>query len=278
MNSNKLLSFKTRSATQEMLLNYLVGRFKWEGLPDGITSEILEYYLNIQGQVSGFRTNNKFVLLPSSPTGEKNLMWMDIKFIAYGYNATFNIDINNSVCIHNNPSHTGFAESLEIIAKDLDEIIFAQRVNINQQRNPWAFGGTSQEVESLKAALAKRDENGSIMFVSKNMMGTLDNGKRFSPINVNLIANDLHDAYIARLNDFLTLIGMDNNPVHKKERLITDEAHSNDSVVLYNRKSQLREREKACVEINNKFRTNLSVKWVGCSDCEGGEENGNSFV
>ena len=58
----------------------------------------------------------------------------------------------------------------------------------------------------------------------------------------------------------LTFLGQNNTPVDKKERLITDEAESNNQLIQSFADLQLEARKKACEEINAMFGLNVSVK------------------
>lgn len=260
-----------------MLLNYICGRFEWTGLPDGLDSRRLEYFINMQGCACLFSNNHKMLGLPATPSGKKSVMWEDVEYNAYGFNKSFQLDRAQCVPIYNNSAHSDMIAIFQTISRDLDEILFSARVNVKCQKNPWAFGGTQDEIRTLQAALEKVNENGALLFMSKQGLASVETAKRFFPISVPIVTNDLMTHYRTRLNDFLTLLGLDNVPIEKKERLITDEAHSNDSIVLFNRNDQLRQREKACEEYNKKYFANLSVKWVGCNDC-GGESDGTAFV
>ena len=278
MNKNKLLTIQTSTATQQMLLNYICGRFEWSGLPEGLDSRRLEYFITMQGCAALFTKDRKTLGLPATPTGKKSLMWEDVEFIAYGFNKTFTLDRTQCVPVYNNTCHSDMISAFETTCKDLDDILFSARVNVKCQKNPWAFGGTQDEIRTLQAALEKVNENGALLFMSKQGLASVETAKRFFPITVPVVTAELMQQYRTRLNDFLTLLGMDSVPIEKKERLISDEAHSNDSVVLFNRNDQLRQRELACEEFNKRYFANLSVKWVGCSDCEGGEESGTAIL
>ena len=62
-------------------------------------------------------------------------------------------------------------------------------------------------------------------------------------------------------NELLTLFGL-NNVIEKKERMIVDEANSNNDYINRNVDLLYKNRKQACDEINEKFGLNISVKRV----------------
>ena len=77
-------------------------------------------------------------------------------------------------------------------------------------------------------------------------------------------------------NELLTLFGL-NNVIEKKERMIVDEANSNNDYINRNVDLLYKNRKQACDEINEKFGLNISVKRVNNIEekiyNEGGEIN-----
>lgn len=263
MNRNLIMSYETEDATRNTLLRYALGRFEWKNLPWGLTSHKLETYLFFNGSAIAFQ-QGKLRILPCQPSGSYNEYGIPVGYIAQAYNTTYNTDINKGVLIHGSVTHKGYKSLLEGTAAILNECMNAIRINVRMQKNPWVFGGTKDEVKSLQACFERVQENGIVMYTTENTLSQLETAKRFFPVNTPLIASDLYRVHRETLNAFLTELGLDNVPVEKKERLISDEAHGNDCAILYNRQDQLNHRKNACKEINRKFGTNISVEWKGC--------------
>ena len=55
------------------------------------------------------------------------------------------------------------------------------------------------------------------------------------------------------LNEALTFLGINNVSIEKKERLVTDEANSNNEVINMNLQSRLAPRLRACKQFNDLF-------------------------
>ena len=60
--------------------------------------------------------------------------------------------------------------------------------------------------------------------------------------------------------ELLTFLGINNPAVDKKERLITDEANSNNQLIQSFAEMQLEARRRACDEINAMFGLEISVE------------------
>lgn len=264
-NKNLMLTYETEDSTRSMLLQYAIGRFEWEGLPPGLTSHKLEEWLLFNGTCIAFK-EGKFRILPARPAGGMNEFGVPVNYIAQAWNASYQTDTNKAVVIHANSAHRGMQSLFETTAKTLNECLNAVRINVRMQKNPWTFGGTQDEIKNLQACFEKVNENGVVLYTSVQNLNTLDAGKRFFPLNTPLIASDLYRVYRETLNHFLTLLGLDNVPIEKKERLITDEAHGNDCAILFNRQNHIEERERACEQINKMFGLNITVKWKGCKE------------
>ena len=60
-------------------------------------------------------------------------------------------------------------------------------------------------------------------------------------------------------SELLTFLGINNNNIVKKERLITDEVNANNELISIMLDLMYDLRKKACEEINNKFGLNITV-------------------
>ena len=62
------------------------------------------------------------------------------------------------------------------------------------------------------------------------------------------------------MNELLTFLGINNNNVQKKERMLVDEVNANNDFILVNIDHMYDERKRACEEINKKYGLSISVK------------------
>lgn len=265
----KLENINNRTYIHDILKSYLLGGFKWDGLPQGLTSQQLEQFITMQGLAVGFKHPDAgAIILPSVWGAPLNIYFLPNFYIAYGAGFERRVSVDDAVTFYDNSSRRGLRSLCDHTEMMLMEIVSAQKINTVHQKNPWIFAGTETEKQSLLAAIAATNENNPVFITTNSAMLNIDTAKRFFPTNVQFLGQEFEQAFRQELNQFLTVLGYDNVAIEKKERLITDEAHANDSSVMYHRMDRLRMREQACKSFNSRFGTSLSVKWVGCSDCD----------
>ena len=126
--------------------------------------------------------------------------------------------------------------------------------------------------------MAKTEENQGYIFLTRETADLLKNNSQpFFPTNVDYICPQLMEQYQQVFNNFLTVIGVNNVPVMKKERLITDEAQSNNQLVIFNRDDCIRKREEAAEDFYNLTGVLLDVKWKGGNDIVSTVDDGSSI-
>ena len=76
--------------------------------------------------------------------------------------------------------------------------------------------------------------------------------------------------------ELLTFLGI-NTTVEKKERLIVDETNANNELITLNVEIGLRERERACDLINERYGLNLQVYAKDLPLSKGGLEDGTLY-
>lgn len=270
------LQLRDQDIWRNQLYNILLGRFEWDGLPEGLTSRQLELFIT-SGLAVGFE--HKIVgatILPGQWAGTLNIYGLPNRYTAFGYNQSmpaFDLDADKCVPFYDNPTHRGVHPMIDETASQLSLIWGTIKLNTRQQKHPWVFGGDEDQIQSLKQAMNAVDQNQFAYFTTKANKALIEEGQLFFPTLTPYIANDLFTQFRQTLNTLLTNLGIDNMPIEKKERQLADEVHGNKSLVMYYREAATRERRKAAEDFNSKFGTSLSVKWRGCSDCgQPGEE------
>ena len=275
---NRLINNVVYNSVHNMLKSYLLGGFRWEGLPDGLTSQQMEQYITMSGMACGFNHPQAgTVILPAVWGAPLNLYYLPNNYMAYGAGWSGVVDADLSVAFYDNSSRRSLRAAMEHTEKNIYDLINSERMNISHSKNPWIFAGTEDEAKGLIANLQKVDENTPAYVVTGSELRSIETAKQFYPTNVKLDTQTYLQAIRQELNSFLTQLGYDNITIEKKERLITDEAHSNDASVMFHRADRLRAREEAAEKYNAMFNANLRVEWVGCNDCNsvaGGVDNG----
>ena len=86
--------------------------------------------------------------------------------------------------------------------------------------------------------------------------------------NAPFIADDLHGMKQAILRECMTMLGIENANMDKKERLVSDEVNANNQQVVASRNIWLEERKKAIKLLNEKFGLDASVEFAPYEDYE----------
>lgn len=252
-------------ATQ--LQSIVCGRFEWFGLPERLTSIQLERFISLwdsNGLAVGFSDpTGGPMILPGYPSGDFDVYWLPRSFTVTG--ALFDRVIDSDECVpfYDNPSRSSILPLFNDTVKTLSLIWSVMATNVRQQRNPYVFGGTKTEIETLREALRRRDEGDEVLAVTQTGLSTIETAKRFFPIRPEFLGSAMMEHYTQVLNRFLTALGIDNVPIMKRERLNSQEAEANNQLILYNRDAQLRMRTDAAQAFNARFGAAIEVKWKG---------------
>lgn len=259
--------------------NLAINRFKWENLPTGLDSETLELMLLEKGQVFCYKLKGGgIVILPCSPTTDINVYGLYSQYNIMGYNGyTEIVDSDKGIRIKNNPIASNNIDNLTLYAKRIDDIEMTQDVNLFQQNIP---------------KIVLTDENGKL--TAKNLIQQLRKfklvifGKKSLPSQISAsdvldttapyLLDKLQDHKNNLINEVLTYLGINNANTDKRERLITSEVNANNDFININLDLMYDLRKKACDEINEMFKTNISVekREVEMNDNKNFDTGGNS--
>jgi hypothetical protein len=247
-----------------------VNLFEWEGLPDGLDEKFIENFLFDDGQAIFFRDPSmSYMCLKADAGANLNVYGEPLGWWATGFNYHNYYDADKCVIISNNKLRLPTSQFITFYANKLYEAERTMDVNVKTCKTPFIFTCDDKDVISFKQLFAKVDGNEPIIYTDKSLnadsLQVLQTGVKF-------LGNELQDYKHAVEADLLTFLGVNNVNVDKKERLITDEAESNDELIQSFCDIQLEAREKACEEINKMFGLNVSVK-LRCTGVEKPMEN-----
>lgn len=246
--------------------NLALNRFRWENLPDGITSRNIETQLFNTGQVFFTKDPNYgYICLRCSAKGF-DLYGDPTELDVYGlgYHEQFNVD-KGVIIRENDMSYPPLLHLLHYmeVATVVDETAM---MNLQQQKFPIMFTKTSNTELSVKQ-FSENVFNSyfPIQIVDKNMekalgtgSGTIDTVKALNT-NVPFILNDLQDFKHDKESELYTFLGLNNANTDKKERLITSEVDANNGQIMMSLDTAFKNRQKACEEINKKYGLNIKV-------------------
>lgn len=161
--------------------------------------------------------------------------------------------LENSECIlvQNNWERTPTAGTMELFAYRLYEAEQSAFVNIKAQKTPVMILVDETQRATMENLYSQYDGNRPFIFGDKKQLNadTLKAIKTDAPFVADKIIEYKKEIW----NEALTFLGINNIMVDKKERLITDEANSNNELINLNLQSYLAPRLEACRQFNEKF-------------------------
>lgn len=250
----------------------------WEGLPDTIDLVYLEKLLTCNGSaiIVYDKTLDKYLVGQNASTGA-----LDI----YGYPTDRSVifrngtqafySIEDSVIIYNNVMRSGELWIYEVFANDLANIDMAVRVNINSQKTMPIIPSSTQQALSAKNLYHDIEENQGYRIIDENSMDVekfkaalqFDNRKSFTSDNMIGVQREIW-------NRLLTIVGVNNPNVEKRERVNVQETNSNLQEVIAMRRNRINARTEGCKLM--KMQWGLDVK-AGYYGELGGENSGSLY-
>lgn len=236
--------------------------FEWVNLPSSMNSRYIEeclYYLGTAALL--WDDKYGFINTKCSSAGEINIYGLPTKVNCYSYGyqdmrmlyTGLNKTKDNKECIMvmNTWDRTPTCSTLELFALRLYEAERTCDVNIKAQKTPVMLVVNDSQRLTMKNLYSQYDGNEPFIFGDKDSLSadTLKAIKTDAPY----IADKLMEYKKEIWNEALTFLGINNLSLEKKERLITDEASSNNEVINMNLESYLVPRKEACKLFNEKF-------------------------
>lgn len=249
------LTFRT---LYNQYMNMAINVFKWNGLPEGIEERFIEKTLFEHGKILFFRDPNMSYMSLKCFGGSKlDVYGEPLRWRVEGLGYTGEYRREDCVLIENNKLRTPTRETLYYFVRKLFEAERAIDVNLQTSKMPWVIVCDEKKVLTYKEIFRKIDNNEPAIFGASGL--SMD-AVQLLPTRATFIGNELNDFSRTVENKLLTFLGVDNCPVDKKERLVTDEVSSNDQQVQTNAEIMLEARKRACEQINSLFGLNVSVE------------------
>jgi hypothetical protein len=270
--NSQLSNFKTYQMYLRQLLTLAENVFEFENMPTFIDTAYLNKNLLRNGSIAFFKDEVMGLLaLPYVNIGMLDVYGRPNKIKVMSQNTyTRILSRDEYVIMYDNNGRyplfldiTQYAERIALDTRTID-------INILQQRTP-RFWKTSSDKEK------------SIRDIINNVDGLENTVLTYEDINIDDIQLILEPApYVAdkidiqkekMWNEFLRLIGIANMNFQKKERNIKDEVLASQGGTIASRYSRFEPRQKAIKQINEKFGTNINVKYYDGIPTSEKEEN-----
>lgn len=244
--------------------------FEWVNLPKSMNSMFLEKCLYYFGQASLLKDKDYgFINTQCCSNGNINIYGLPTSLNCYSFNYQTSRKLytglldnlseaqkeikqyQECILVQNNWERTPTAGTLELFALRLTEAERTIDTNIKSQKTPILILVPEAQRLTMENVYNQYDGNKPVIFGDKqNMQGnelkTIDTKAPF-------VADKLTEYKKEIWNEALTFLGINNIIVDKKERLITDEANSNNELINMNLQSYLAPRQLACEQFNEKY-------------------------
>lgn len=254
------------------LKNVAISMFEWVDLPESMDERYLEEVLFYNGQaILLYDELYGFINTKGSSNGKLNIYGLPVAFNCYSYTyqayrnlytglKNENAEINSCILVMNNWDRIPTAPMLELFSYRL---YLAQRTidtNIQAQRTPVMITGSDKQRLMLEQLYSQYDGNKPFIFGDKDQLNfdMLKAIKTDAPYIEDKVSKYKKEI----LNEALSYLGINNIDVEKKERMITDEANSNNEFINLNMMSRLIPRQKACEQFNELFKDKLDGKKI----------------
>lgn len=141
---------------------------------------------------------------------------------------------------------------MELFAYRLYEAQRTADINVIAQKTPVMIAVDERQRSMMENLYNQYNGNHPFIFgdnkqLSKDILQAIKTDAPF-------VADKIQDYKKEIWNEALTFLGVNNIMEEKKERLITDEANTNNELINLNLQSFLAPRKKACEQFNEKFR------------------------
>lgn len=244
--------------------------FEWVNLPKSMNSRWLELCLYYDGQACFLKDKlYGFINTRCTNDGHINIYGLPTHLFCYSYDYHSQRKLytglnplqtekqreanetNECILIQNNWDAIGTASTLELFALRLYEAQRTADVNIKAQKTPVMVLVDEKQRLLMENLYSQYDGNQPFIFGDKLQLneGLLKAIRTDAPF----IADKITEYKKEIWNEALTFLGINNIMLEKKERLVTDEANSNNELINLNLQSYLAPRKEACRMFNEKF-------------------------
>ena len=248
--------------------------FEWVNLPESMDARYLEKCLYYDGvaslQLGNTQEVKSLVNSRVAPGGYVNMYGLptDLNCFSYSYQERKKLftgklpemtetqleafQKSHAILVMNNWDRIPTEPTLALYAKRLADAERASDTNISATRTPvMVLVGENQRL-TMENLYAQYDGNRPFIFGDKKQMGEMDSIKAINT-QAPIVFDKLQQYKKEIFNEALTFLGINNIMLEKAERLITDEANSNNELINLNLQAALVPRQKAAEEFNRLF-------------------------
>ena len=228
----------TANTTTQFWKRYLYrkvfGSFKFT-LPDGIPKNFFLFWLFKYGSIAVAYTNEFGWVASPYGVSKLDFYYQPKKFTIsnpYIKNSMEWEDGKNGLIVKLNYDFYGLEDLITHYATKLASCDKAIDVNLMNANVSVALSAhNKKEADELKEAYAKATTGDPFVAVNSDILNDGGIGTLIKDVKSNYIANEVLESRAKIINEFLTIIGLNNSNNEKKERMVTDEVNANNEDV-----------------------------------------------
>lgn len=269
----------------DYLINLIINLIKYDNAPLTLDSRFLEYNLRCFGfcRVGGTDKDNIFVLKSDKQPAEVNTNQLGFlsgePFITNPFSTEYeelkliertnykNLD-KGYLTISNKFSYflAGVAgmytdfKLIDRVAMTLAKIKATQVFNMNQMKIPYVVFTKNKNLTGINI-WEQLNQGSPVIQIDADDMKNINEFIQTANLNVPDFLPTLKDAWNNEIDELLTMLGINNVGVDKKERLVANEANSNSQLIEASGNIYLEARNRQLELINEVFGTNIEAKF-----------------
>lgn len=286
MSKKKRTEFKNSLEFQNHFMkwvNIAINRFKYDGLPESVDQRIIEMAFLFRGMAMVAEIDGVPYALFPAPGYDMNINSIPTKAYGYGYNGKswlFTLYVRGAddgpllldtvngkasrlyqaVMGFDNKARYPYVNYLITGCSRLADIKRAEDVIRANMKRPAIVVCEESQVNSVRQSFKNRDDNEDVIVISASGLD-LNSVKVWDMKTPQGILKELSDAYEREENILRDVFGLNALPNQdKKERLITDEANSNNEATQSSADVALVMRQQFIEDLNKAFGLSASVK------------------
>ena len=239
--------------------NIALNLYEWENLPKGMESRHIEQALLYNGQAFFYEHDHLgFICLPCSNSGQMNIYGEPTIVMVSGHGFSENKHMTEGIRILNNPRVMATDIILTYYCTKLAQIDSTINTNLIQQKVPFIFATSKENEFTIKNLYTKMYSGEPAIFVDQSVLTNGELNIQSVSCEAPYIIDKLQQHRFEIEKELLTFLGI-NTTIEKKERLLVDETNANNEQITLNVEIGLRERERACEEINERYGLDIHV-------------------
>ena len=241
--------------------------FEWENLPSSMNEKYLEECLFYLGQASMlYDEKYGFINTRCCDNGQLNIYGLPTRLncFSYTYNTYRKLYVGlppieqieqakkeQAILVMNTKERIPTLATMELFAYRLYEAEMTAMTNIKAQKTPILILCKDSQRLMMENLYSQYDGNKPVIFGDKDQL----NNEYIKAIRTEapFIADKIMEYKKQIWNEALQFLGINSLSLEKRERMITDEANSNNELINLNLQAFLVPRQEACRQFNELF-------------------------